>query len=109
EASPSEQTVSREEEAILWRAMEKIPETYREPLVLYYREHRSVANVAKALELSEDAVKQRLSRGRALLHEHVLALVEGTLERSNPGQAFTLGVMTALPGLGSGLLATAGG
>ena len=109
EASPAEQTVSREEEAMLWRALEGIPETYREPLVLYYREHRSVANVAQELELSEDAVKQRLSRGRALLHAQVLALVEGTLERSNPGQAFMVGVMTALPGLGTGLFAAAGG
>jgi RNA polymerase sigma factor (sigma-70 family) len=108
EASPPEQAVSREEEAILWRALEKIPETYREPLVLFYREHRSVESVARELELTEDAVKQRLSRGRALLHEQVLALVEGTLERSNPGQAFTLGVMTALPVLGTGLAAAAG-
>src|ERR1041385_2501715 len=30
---PSECTISREEEAILWRLMERIPESYREPLV----------------------------------------------------------------------------
>ena len=108
EASPPEQAVSKEEEAIMWRALEKIPETYREPLVLFYREHKSVEAVARELELSEDAVKQRLSRGRALLHEQVLALVEGTLERSNPGQNFTLGVMAALPLASAGLAAAAG-
>jgi len=32
------QAVSREEEAILWRALERIPDTYREPLILFYRE-----------------------------------------------------------------------
>jgi len=47
--------------------------------------------------LSEDAVKQRLSRGRKLLHEEVLAFIEGALARTNPGQAFTLGVLAALP------------
>ena len=61
---------------MLWRALERIPETYRESLILFYREHQSVAAVAAALELSEDAVKQRLSRGRKSLHEAVLAAGE---------------------------------
>ena len=108
ELSPPEQAVSREEEAIMWHALEKIPENYREPLVLFYREHKSVEAVARELELSEDAVKQRLSRGRALLHEQVLALVEGTLARSNPGPTFTLDVMAALPLAGAGIAAAAG-
>ena len=46
-----------------------------------------------------DAVKQRLSRGRKLLHEQVLLFVEGALERTNPGKAFTVGVLAALPAL----------
>ena len=97
--SPQDQAISREEEAILWRSLERIPENYREPLVLFYREHQSIENVATALELSEDVVKQRLSRGRKLLHEQVLAFVEGALERSNPGKAFTLTVVAALSGI----------
>ncbi|HTT57063.1 MAG TPA: sigma-70 family RNA polymerase sigma factor, partial [Opitutaceae bacterium] len=101
EPLPTDQAISHEEEAILWHSLALIPEAYREPLVLYYREHHSVARVAEALELSEDAVKQRLSRGRVLLQEQVLALVEGTLERSNPGRAFTVGVLAALPVLGT--------
>ena len=86
EPLPSDHTISREEEAILWRSIERIPKSYREPLVLYYREHQSVENVAAALDLTEDAVKQRLSRGRKLLHEQVLTLVEGALERTSPGK-----------------------
>jgi RNA polymerase sigma factor (sigma-70 family) len=97
EAVPSEHAVQREEEAILWRSLEGIPVTYREPLVLFYREHRSIEAVAAELELSEDAVKQRLSRGRKLLHEEVLAFVEGALERTNPGKSFTLAVLATLP------------
>src|SRR5688572_11072184 len=61
EPLPAEQAVTREEEELLWRAVERIPETYREPLILYYRERQSVESVARALELSEDATKQRLS------------------------------------------------
>jgi len=94
---PSEQAINREEEAILWRSLEQIPAVYREPLILFYREQESIAGVAEKLELSEDAVKQRLSRGRKLLTEEVTAFVEGTLRRTNPGEAFTLGVLAALP------------
>jgi len=97
EPLPVEQTISREEEAILWRSLERIPDLYREPLVLFYREHKSIEAVAQSLELTEDAVKQRLSRGRKMLHEQVLAFVEGALEKTSPGKTFTLGVLAALP------------
>src|SRR5882724_5739399 len=96
---PHDQAISKEEEAILWRALERIPEIYRGPLVLFYREHQSVESVATALELSEDAVKQRLSRGRKLLADEVATFVESALERSNPGRAFTIGVLAALPAI----------
>ncbi|HUI05596.1 MAG TPA: sigma-70 family RNA polymerase sigma factor [Verrucomicrobiae bacterium] len=99
EPSPSARAIGREEEAILWRALEQMPTTYREPLILFYREHQSVARVAEELELSEDAVKQRLSRGRTMLTEQVAAFVEGALQQTTPGRAFTLGVLAALPAL----------
>ena len=95
--SPSDNVISKEEEAILWRSLGELPPTYREPLVLFYRQHQSVAEVADALELSEDAVKQRLARGRTMLTEKVTAFVEGALRQTTPGRAFTLGVLAALP------------
>jgi RNA polymerase sigma factor (sigma-70 family) len=97
EPLPAEQAVTREEEELLWRAVERIPETYREPLILYYRERQSVESVARALELSEDATKQRLSRGRKLLESELASFVEGALKRSAPGRAFTIGVLASLP------------
>jgi RNA polymerase sigma factor (sigma-70 family) len=97
EPLPSERVISREEQAILWRCVARIPEIYREPLVLFYREHQSIERVALALELSEDAVKQRLARGRKLLQEQALAYVEGALQHTNPGPTFTSGVLAALP------------
>src|SRR5207253_2021711 len=53
--------------------------------------------VALKLDLTEDLVKQRLSRGRAMLREEMAALVESTLSRTKPGAAFTVGVLVALP------------
>jgi len=108
EPSPAAQAVSREEEAILWRALERIPDAYREPMILFYREQQSVERVAVELELSEDAVKQRLSRGRKMLHEEVISFVEGTLSRTAPGQAFSGAVLAALPlTMGSAAASTA--
>jgi len=104
---PTDQAISQEEEAILWRSIERIPVSYREPMVLFYREHQSVATVADSLELSEELVRQRLSRGRKLLHAQVLAFVEGVLERSSPGEAFTLGVVAALPAFSASAAAAA--
>ncbi len=99
--TPAEQAVSREEQLLVWRALEALPETYREPLVLYYREEESVARVAESLELSEDAVKQRLARGREMLRSEIAATIERTLKRSGPGVVFTLSVLGALPGFGA--------
>jgi RNA polymerase sigma factor (sigma-70 family) len=97
EQPAGDHAIEKEEQAIMWSALERVPELYREPLVLYYREHRSVEHVADALDLTEDAVKQRLARGRKILQEQVLAFVEGALVRSTPGRIFTLAVLAALP------------
>ncbi len=97
EPLPPDQVISDEEKAILWRSLERIPEIYREPLVLFYREQQSIEAVAQDLELSEDAVKQRLSRGRKLLQEQFLALVAGALKQTAPDKTFTMGVIAALP------------
>lgn len=97
EATPDASAISEEEKALLWRTLDKLPENYREPLVLFYREQQSITAVAAALELSEDTVKQRLSRGRALLREEVARSLENVLGYTRPGAAFTLSVMSALP------------
>ncbi|MGE0377687.1 MAG: RNA polymerase sigma factor [Planctomycetaceae bacterium] len=94
---PLEATIAQEEADLLNRTMAALPEQYREPLVLFYREDQSVAQVADILELSPDTVKQRLSRGRAMLREEVATLVERGLRQTAPGRAFTIGVLAALP------------
>jgi RNA polymerase sigma factor (sigma-70 family) len=94
---PTAQAVSNEEMAILWREVGRLPETYREPLILFYRDHKSVEHVAEALGLTPDAVMQRLTRGRRQLQERMLEFVESTLERTNPGPQFTLQVQAAIP------------
>lgn len=107
EALPSDHTISREEEAMLWRALARLPQLYREPLILYYREHQSIEYVAVELDLSEDAVKQRLSRGRKMLQDEVESFLESALRKTAPTPAFSNAVLAALP-LAGGPMAVAG-
>lgn len=96
---PVAQAVTREEQALLWRSLAGIPDVYREPLIMFYRQQHSIAHIAESLDITEEAVKQRLSRGRKLLQAEMEAFVESALQRSAPGPAFTVAVVTALPGL----------
>jgi RNA polymerase sigma factor (sigma-70 family) len=105
--APRDELAAREDEALVWTSLEQLPETYREPLVLFYRQEQSVREVAATLELSEEAVRQRLSRGRALLQESVQARVESVLRGSTPGKAFTLAVLAAIPAATSSAQAAA--
>ncbi len=88
--------VRREEESVVWKSLEEIPDTYRESLVLFYREDQSVASIAQTLDISEDAARQRLSRGRELLRHQVAAMIEGALVKTKPSAAFTASVMAAV-------------
>ena len=97
--SPVDHVISAEEESLVWQSLEQIPETYRESLVLFYREDQSIKRVAEALELSPDTVKQRLSRGRKLLQKEVAKVVASTLAESGPTRGFTTAVLCALPAL----------
>ncbi|HEY9155710.1 MAG TPA: RNA polymerase sigma factor [Opitutaceae bacterium] len=108
EALPDETAARGDDEALAWRALENVPEIYRETLVLYYRQHQSIEHVAASLEISEETVRQRLSRGRKALQDQVLALLGTTLTRTVPAVAFTTSVMSALPITGLPAARTAG-
>ena len=96
-ASPFETASEQERDSVVAAALERVPETYREALVLYYVEHRSVAAVASAIGISADAVHQRLSRGRQLVAAEVAELVEHTLERRRTRRNLAVAVLAALP------------
>lgn len=95
-ATPADHAIDSEERAILLRQLQDLPPLYREPMVLFYRQNESVASVAEVLGISEDAVKQRLSRGRVMLAERVERSLGAVLRRSAPGGAFTLAVLGAV-------------
>ena len=99
DSEPTEKSISAEQQAVVRQALEQIPLKYRDPLVLFYRQEQSVKQVAGQLELSEEAVKQRLSRGRNMLKDQVAAIVETTIRNTGPDIVFTAAVIAALPAI----------
>jgi len=96
QAKLEDKAIDEQQQQMMWAALAKMPDNYREPLILFYREQKSVETVAAELMLSEDVVKQRLSRGRKQLRAAMLDIVEKALAKSKPGAAFTLAVMTSI-------------
>lgn len=96
---PDEAAASGEESALVRESLAKLPEIYRLPLILFYREGQSVRAVAEALSISEDAVKQRLARGREMLRSRMSVLVETVLTRTAPAAVFTMTIAVAIGAL----------
>ena len=94
---PFAATAQAEVDRVVRAALERIPATYREPLVLYYCEQRSVREVAETLGIAEDAAMQRLSRGRRHLASGVEALVERSLRAPRIKRNLAASVLAALP------------
>lgn len=103
-----EQALTSERLVVVEQALKRIPEKYREVIVLFYRQGQSVKEVADFLELSESAVRQRLSRGRQMLKEQAAEMIETTISRTGPGKAFTACVMGSVGALALKGAATAG-
>lgn len=99
---PDVSLLQAEEAEALADALAALPDDTREVLILFYREDRSVKQVAALLELSEAAVRQRLSRGRRRLRDAVAERLDGLLQRTTPGAAFTALVLTAIAGAPQG-------
>ncbi len=79
--SPLDEAMAREALGRTWHALRALPPRYREPLVLYCRLDHSHARVAASLGLSEETVRQRVSRARQRLRDEVEG-VERTVGRA---------------------------
>jgi RNA polymerase sigma-70 factor (ECF subfamily) len=71
EPDPEQQALHGELRALLESAIEGLPPTYRHVLVLREVEGMSTAETAECLDLTEDVVKTRLRRARALLRDEL--------------------------------------
>ena len=71
--SPFEETAANESHRRLEAALASLPLHYREVLLLVAVDGLSTAEAAAVCGISNDAVRQRLSRGRAMLAERMAA------------------------------------
>lgn len=67
--TPEEQVSNSEIRSLLEKAVEKLPDAYRTVFVLRDIEEMSTIDTANVLEISEENVKVRLHRARALLRK----------------------------------------
>ncbi len=88
--------LAEERDRILASVLDALPEDSREVVLLFYREGRSVRQVSRLLDLSEPAVKQRLSRARNRIRRDVAERFADIVRDTAPTAAFTIAVCAAL-------------
>jgi RNA polymerase sigma-70 factor (ECF subfamily) len=76
--NPEEQSASREAHALLERAILALPEKYRTVLMMHDVEQMSTDETAAMLQTTEQAIRVRLHRGRALVRRKLFAMVGAT-------------------------------
>ena len=81
--SPEDDASSHELAVLIERAADELPEIYRSVFVLRDVEGMSTEDVASALDTSEDVVRTRLHRARAMLDERLRDVT-----RAPPGESF---------------------
>lgn len=97
EESALETLLSLEEERETWKTLEGLPASYREVLILYYREEQSTASVAAIIGISARAVHQRLCRGRNLMKDRLQGAAQSISSASPPrslGPALALAIVS---------------
>jgi RNA polymerase sigma-70 factor (ECF subfamily) len=62
EPSPSRLAVTREQAEAVWRAVDRVPDDYRQVLLLFYQEGLSLEEIAQRMGRSYPAVRQLFSR-----------------------------------------------
>ena len=94
--TPEDAALAREGTELVQRALADLPETHREVLVLHYFQAQSVAAIADGLAISEDLVKQRLSRGRRAVRDHISRLLDDGRLRVRPKAGLVASVVAAI-------------
>jgi RNA polymerase sigma-70 factor (ECF subfamily) len=81
---PEDRVASRETTEIVARALEGLPDDYREVLLLRDAEGLTAPEAALAMGISVDALKSRLHRARAALREALRPILEADVAPPSP-------------------------
>jgi RNA polymerase sigma-70 factor (ECF subfamily) len=77
--NPERATIGREEKVALWGAVDALPETHREVVVLRYQAGLSYDEIAQALEINIGTVKSRLYNAHKKLGALLSEPIKGTV------------------------------
>ncbi len=77
ENSPEQDYFDKEEKQELNYLIDRLPEIYKIPIVLYHKQGLSYQEIADAIDEPLSKVKNRIFRGRKILKEELLRLKEG--------------------------------
>ena len=64
---PAEAIQGEEIEKIVWNAVERLPRLWAMAIILYYREEKSIIEIAKIMQTKENTIKTYLFRSRQRL------------------------------------------
>jgi len=67
EQEPAAAIQSKETEKIVWEAVERLPRLWAMAVILYYREEKSIIDIAKIMQAKENTIKIYLFRARQRL------------------------------------------
>jgi RNA polymerase sigma-70 factor (ECF subfamily) len=67
EQEPAAAMQGQETEQIVWQAVERLPRLWAMAIILYYREEKSIIEIAKIMQTKENTVKTYLFRARQRL------------------------------------------
>ncbi len=81
EKALEDQLITKEEQELVQRAVRKLPEKYRLPIILFYMEGLHLGEIARILEMPQGTVKTRLYRAKGLLQKEL----EGILDEQKIG------------------------
>lgn len=69
EKGPAEAIQGQETEQIVWQAVERLPRLWTMAVILYYREEKSIIEIAQIMRTKENTIKTYLFRARRKLKQ----------------------------------------
>jgi len=85
---PDEGLERAENRRMVSRALSRLSPQNRQILTLYYMGNRSSADIARYLDISPAAARQRLTRARGHLKEEILEMIDDVLKEETLGGSF---------------------
>ena len=105
EETPLEKMQRNQTHQLLWRCLMNLPEISKEILFLFYMRDMKQKEIARFLNISLTAVRNRLLDARKRLKKEMIEMVENTVQNQSLAENFTEQVITEIIAQGEEFLA----